>query len=152
MGGECYHYINLRHGCVISHAQSELYRNEVLPQLVETVNTWWDSTLPQEQHSLYAHVTASIAEGIRIETQDERFSWSTIVIPPMLDSTLRVGWQHRSYASYIDPKHDAAERLIKMMKDWKELLPLLKDEQEDNVLADLGVDQDLDSDDYSSPS
>ncbi len=42
--------------------------------------------------------------------------FEAIVAPPQLDSTLRVGWQHRRYASFHDPKEDIAEEMMRIVK------------------------------------
>lgn len=48
----------------------------------------------------------------------------------------RVGWQHRNYASWLDPAEDLANELIAFLLD-SPLAPYMKLEEEDNVASDL---------------
>lgn len=70
-------------------------------------------------------------------------------MPPSLDETLSVGWQHRNYASVKDPKHAIAQMLMDiLMSSPRELVVLLDDNEMDEVWRDLGGGDGYESDRY----
>ena len=76
--------------------------------------------------------------GVVLYVGSERFSSHAIVCPSSLDQSLSVGWQHRRYGSYPDPKKDIAETLMSILtKAPKEVCTFLRQEEEDNIAADL---------------
>lgn len=145
MGGECYRYVKLtstgsaRTGSAEAKPLPEpakaIYASTVLPQLVEAVDSWKAEIALGSRW----HVRADPSSGIRIRCEPgSRECSKDIVCPPSLNETLSVGWQHRKYASIIDPKYAIAETLMDiLMRSPRELLELLHDEEMDEVLNDL---------------
>jgi hypothetical protein len=96
------------------------------------------SLMPKEECK-YWNITASLDDGIFIQSHHKIPHHSIpICLPPQLDHTLHVGWQHGNYGVYVDPKQTIAEHLISELEQSDTpLLEQLIDEQEDNVLRDL---------------
>lgn len=142
MGGECFRYVTLmKSGSakakVLPEPAKEMYTSTVLPRLIQAVNSWKG----EKVLSACWHVRADLSSGINIRYEPEpgrRECSADIVFPPSLDETLSVGWQHRNYASVIDPKYEVAQTLMGiLMKSPWELLKLLDDNKMDEVANDL---------------
>lgn len=123
---------------MLTELAKEIYASTVLPQLVQAVNSW------KTEISLLGarwHVRADLASGIHIQYvpgPGSRECFHDIVCPSLLDEKLSVGWQHRSYASVIDPKYEIAQTLMGiLMSSPRELRELLRDEEMDEVANDL---------------
>lgn len=138
MGGECYHYVNLKSSAVLTESAKAIYADTVVPQLLEAVARFRENQASNER----LQVTADLSSGIRIaQSSGNRVCSGDIICPPTLDQTLSVGWQHRQYASVHDPKFSIAETLMNiLMSSPPALRGLLQDKAEDNVWADLRGD------------
>lgn len=145
MGGECYHYVNLKSSAVLTESAKAIYADTVVPQLLQAVARFREENQASNER---LQVTADLSSGIRIaqRSSGSRVCSGDIVCPPSLDQTLSVGWQHRQYASVSDPKFSIAETLMEiLMSSPPALRGLLQDKAEDNAWADL---RDDDGDEY----
>lgn len=113
----------------------------LFPRLAQEAQAWHAETFPANQGiegwDIYIHPT----NGVYIDYLSQSIEYSRpIVVPRVLDQSFSVGWQHRSFRTFTDPKYDIAERLIKLVQERTELQQCLLEETSTDA-ADLGDDR-----------
>eukprot|EP01039_Chlorochromonas_danica_P009237 gene9237-10199_t len=119
--------------------QAQQAYQEVFPALIQEAQRWQKDNFPANKNSPGWDVVIHPKQGIYIDFLSQAVQYSRpIVLPRQLDPSFSIGWQHRSYNTFSDPKYTIAEILMKILVEHPVLRESLVEEVEEENSAELG--------------